>query len=345
MAEAAGDVIDINKLEPLLREEIEGFGRITELRKFDTGQSNPTYMIATDARRYVLRAKPPGQLLKSAHQVDREYRVMRALAATDVPVPQVLYLSGDDSPIGRMFFVMEHLDGRIFWDPALPELSKADRGAIYASMNAVMAAMHDVDLEDVGLADFGRPGNYFERQYRRWSEQYRLSAIDPIPEMDALIAWLGEHMPPDDGQVALVHGDFRMDNMILARDSAAILGVLDWELSTLGHPFADLSYQCMQLRLPHDSTFKGLGGVDRAAAGIASEEAYVEAYCERRGIARIDNWPFYLAFAFFRLGAILQGVLKRAVDGNASNPGRAREMGRAIPLIASEAMRVVREEG
>lgn len=342
---SATDIVgmpDIDALEALLAGEIENFGRISELRKFDTGQSNPTYLIVTADRRFVLRAKPPGQLLKSAHQVDREFRVMHALAGTDVPVPQVHYLSPEESVIGRMFFVMEHLDGRILWDPALPELPASERQAIYDAMVEVLAALHDVDIEAAGLSDFGRPGNYFERQLKRWSEQYRASVIDPIPDMDALIDWLSENLPEDDGQVSLVHGDFRMDNMIFAKDSATILGVLDWELSTLGHPYADLSYQCMQLRLPHDSTFKGLGGLDRAALGIPSEEAYIAAYCRLRGIDRIDNWRFYLAFAFFRLGAILQGVLRRAVDGNASNPERAREMGRAIPLIAAEAMGVIR---
>ncbi|AZN73712.1 phosphotransferase family protein [Georhizobium profundi] len=333
---------DIDALEAVLAGEIAGFDRISEMRKFNTGQSNPTYLIVTADRRFVLRAKPPGQLLKSAHQVDREFRVMRALGGTAVPVPRVHYLSPEDSVIGRMFFVMEHLDGRILWDPALPELSAHERQAIYDAMVEALAALHDVDIDAAGLSDFGRPGNYFERQLKRWSEQYRASVIDPITNMDALIDWLSENLPKDDGQVSLVHGDFRMDNMIFARDSATILGVLDWELSTLGHPYADLSYQCMQLRLPHDSTFKGLGGLDRAALGIPSEEEYVTTYCRLRGIDRIDNWRFYLAFAFFRLGAILQGVLRRAVDGNASNPERAREMGRAIPLIASEAIDVIR---
>lgn len=337
--------LDPAVLGPLLEQEIAGFSGLKELKKFSTGQSNPTYLIVAESGRYVLRAKPPGKLLKSAHQVDREYRVMKALQDTAVPVPHVFYLSDEDSPIGRMFFVMEHLDGRIFWDPALGELPREERGAIYDSMNAALAALHDVDVETAGLSDFGRPGNYFERQYNRWSEQYRLSELDPVPDMDALIDWLGRNMPPDDGQVALVHGDWRMDNMIFARDRIDIIGVLDWELSTLGHPIADLSYQCMQLRLPNESTFRGLGGIDRDSIGVPSEEAYVRAYCRRRGIDDIDHWPFYLSFAFFRLAAILQGVLKRAVDGNASNPQRAREMGRAIPLIAAEAMTVVRQRG
>jgi aminoglycoside phosphotransferase (APT) family kinase protein len=338
-------MLDVERLDPVLIAHVPDFAGIAELKKFNTGQSNPTFLVTDrNRRRFVLRAKPPGTLLKSAHQVDREYRVMNALAATPVPVPRMLYLADESaSPIGRMFFVMEHLDGRIFWDPALPDVAREERGAIYDAMNAALASLHDVDPQAVGLSDFGRPGNYFERQWNRWSEQYRLSALDPIPDMDALIAWLGDHLPDDDGQISLVHGDYRIDNMIFAPDGPRILGVLDWELSTLGHPLSDLAYQCMQLRLPATSSFRGLGGLDRAALGIPSEADYVEAYRARRGLAPIEAWPFYIAFSFFRLGAILQGVLKRAVDGNASNPERARETGKAVPLLAGLAMDVVRE--
>jgi aminoglycoside phosphotransferase (APT) family kinase protein len=339
------DIPDIEALERELERGVDGFSGLRELRKFDTGQSNPTYLVIADSGRYVLRAKPQGELLKSAHQVDREFRVMEALSRTQVPVPRVHYLSPEDSAIGRMYFVMEHLDGRIFWDPALPDCSGDERRAIYDAMNAALAALHDVDVGAAGLADFGRPGNYFERQYKRWSEQYRASELTPIGDMDTLIDWLGRHLPADDGAVSLVHGDWRMDNMIFAPDGPRILGVLDWELSTLGHPLADLSYQCMQLRLPHASGFRGLGGVDRAGIGVPDEDAYVADYCRRRGLAGIEDWEFYLAFAYFRLAAILQGVLKRAVDGNASNPERAREMGKAIPLIAAEAMAVVKGAG
>jgi aminoglycoside phosphotransferase (APT) family kinase protein len=339
----AGDEerLDLAALEAELAANIPGFGRIRELRKFGTGQSNPTYRLETDRGTYVLRAKPPGDLLKSAHQVDREFRVMRALRDSRVPVPVVYYLSGDASSLGRMFFVMEHLDGRIFWDPALPEVTKAERSAIYRSMTDALADLHSVDIMAAGLSDYGRPGSYFERQYRRWSEQYRASAIEPNADMDRLIDWLGENLPAEDGQVSLVHGDWRMDNMIFAKDGADILGVLDWELSTLGHPLADLSYQCMQLRLPHDSGFRGLAGVDREALGIPDETSLIDAYCARRGIERIGAWPFYIAFAYFRLAAILQGVVKRATDGNASNPQRAREFARAVPLIAAEAIRTI----
>ena len=270
---------------------------------------------------------------------------MRALSGSGVPVPQMLYLSEEDSSIGRMFFVMSYLKGRIFWQPDLPECDKGERGPIYDAMNAALAALHGVDPSTVGLEDFGKPGSYFERQLSRWTKQYRASETQTIADMDALIEWLERHLPADDGQVSLVHGDYRIDNMIFAPDRPEILAVLDWELSTLGHPLADLAYQCMQWRLPHNSGFRGLGGLDREALGLPSEEEYVAAYCRRRNIDRIEHWSFYLAFSFFRLAAILQGVLKRALDGNASNPKRAKEMGVAVPVMAAMAMQLTSEEG
>lgn len=338
---------DPNALDPAalgayLEAHVADFAGLERIEKFSAGQSNPTYLLTAASGRYVLRAKPPGKLLKSAHQVDREFRVMQALAGTDVPVPKVLHLSGEESPIGRMFYVMAHVDGRIFWDPALPEVAdNAGRAAIYDAMNETLAALHDVDVEAAGLADFGRPGSYFERQLSRWTSQYRASETGTVEAMDRLIAWLETHLPADDGRVALVHGDYRLDNMIFAPDAPKVVAVLDWELSTLGHPFADLAYQCMQWRLPHESSFKGLGGIDRAALGLPSEEAYVEAYCRRRGLERIDNWTFSLAFSFFRLAAICQGVYKRALDGNASNPEKAGTYGNAVKLLAGLAVEMI----
>lgn len=337
----SGD-LDLRALGVELEQGISGFSGLKSAKKFPTGQSNPTYLLDAESGHYVLRAKPPGQLLKSAHQVDREYRVMQALKGTGVPVPQMLFLSGDESAIGRMYFVMEYLDGRIFWEPDLPQCELRERAPIYDAMNAALAALHDVDPTAVGLADFGRPGNYFERQLSRWTKQYRASETGRIEDMDALIGWLETALPPDDGKVSLVHGDYRIDNMIFDRNAPTILAVLDWELSTLGHPLADLAYQCMQWRLPHDSGFRGLGGLDREAIGLPSEEAYVQAYCRRRNIDGIAHWTFYLAFSFFRLAAILQGVLKRALDGNASNPERAREMAKAVPVMAAMAMDLTR---
>ena len=342
------NLLDDEVLVPWLEAHVPGFSELHEIRKFDTGQSNPTYLIVAESGKYVLRAKPPGELLKSAHQVDREYRVMKALQGTGVPVPKVHALCEDaDSPIGRMFFVMEFLDGRIFWDPALKEIVGPEanglRGQIYDSMNAALAALHNVDVGAVGLSDFGAPGNYFERQFNRWRKQYAASEVERNDDIHRLIDWLEPRIPADDGTVSLVHGDYRLDNMIFARDSAQILGILDWELATLGHPLADLAYQCMQWRLPHQTGFRGLGGIDRAAIGLPSEADYVATYCKRRGIGEIENWNVYLAFSFFRLAAILQGVYKRFIDGNASNPQTAQAYGAAVPLMGRMAIEIVEE--
>lgn len=330
------NALDAAALAPYLEAHVAGFHGLREIRKFNAGQSNPTYLVEAASGRYVLRAKPPGQLLKSAHQVDREYRVMAALKGTAVPVPDMLHLAPEDSPIGRMFYVMAFVEGRIFWDPALPEASSAqERGAIYDAMNRVLAALHDVDVEAAGLGDYGRPGNYFERQLARWSGQYRASETGAVEVMDRLIAWLEDNLVADDGRVSLVHGDYRLDNMMFASDRPEVVAVLDWELSTLGHPFADLSYQCMQWRLPHSSGFRGLGGLDRTALGLPTEAEYVARYCERRGLAGVPDWTFHLAFSFFRLAAICQGVYKRALDGNASNPEKAKSYGEAVRLLAA----------
>lgn len=341
--------LDGKALADWLERQVVGFSGFQELSKFGDGQSNPTYKVSARSGEYVLRTKPPGVLLKSAHAVDREYRLMRALQATDVPVPRVYALSGegDNSPIGRMFFVMEYLDGRIFWDPVVPELGadNAARGRIYDAMNKTLASLHNVDPAAVGLEDFGKPGSYFARQTDRWAKQYRASEIEHNPQVHDVIAWLEKNMPGDDGVVSIVHGDYRLDNMIFARDREEVIAVLDWELSTLGHPLADLAYQCMQWRLPHDSGMRGLGGIDRRTIGIPTEEEYVENYCERRGINSIPNWPFYITFCLFKLAGILQGVYKRALDGNASNPKRAHEMSVAIPLLAQAAIDEIEKRG
>jgi len=331
---------DMEALADELHELVPGFSGLHAIEKFNTGQSNPTYRVEADSGKYVLRAKPPGTLLKSAHQVDREYRVMQALAGNDVPVPKVFGLSEERSAIGRMYFVMELVEGRIFWDPALPEVSKEERAAIYDGMNDVLARLHRVDPEAAGLADYGRSGNYFARQIRRWSEQYLASKTDDLPDMDRLMDWLWENLPDDDGLVTVVHGDFRLDNMIFSAHGEKVLALIDWELSTLGHPLADLSYQCMQWRLPHASGFRGLGGLNLPELGIPNEADYVALYSERSGIA-VENWTFCLAFSFFKLAAILQGVYKRSLDGNASNPERANEIGKAVPLLAMMANEVI----
>ncbi len=342
------NTLDTNALIPWLEEHVPDFSGFKAIEKFGTGQSNPTYKIEAASGDYCLRAKPPGELLKSAHAVDREFRVMKALAETDVPVPQMLALSeeGAASPIGRMFFIMNYLDGRIFWDPAVPELGDdhAARSQIYDAMNDTLAKLHNVDPGTVDLNDFGKPGSYFARQTDRWAKQYRASEVEHNQHMHDLIDWLEENMPEDDGMVSIVHGDYRLDNMIFAPDRDEVIAVLDWELSTLGHPLADLAYQCMQWRLPHSGGMRGLMGIDRSEIGLPTEEEYVAAYLKRRSLDAIPNWSFYVAFSFFKLAAILQGVYKRALDGNASNPERAKQMSVAIPLLAQAALMNIKED-
>ncbi len=336
--------LPVEKLEKYLAAPIDGFRGPLKVTKFSGGQSNPTFKLEAKSGTYVLRRQPPGKLLKSAHAVDREFRVMRALADTDVPVPRVLHLCEDRELIGSLFYVMEYCDGRIFWNAALPEVNKPERTAIYDEMNRVLAALHSVDIDAAGLSDYGRPGNYFQRQFERWSGQYRASEIDKIDAMDRLIDWLSGNLPENDGRVALVHGDYRLDNIIFHPSEPRAIAVLDWELSTLGHPFADLAYQCMQLRMPaQGDKISGLMGADRSALGIPSEAEYVARYCERMGVDRIDNWAFYLAFSFFRLAAIIQGVAKRAQDGNASNKNAAK-LGALVDPVAHMALDIIEKE-
>jgi len=336
---------DCAVLDAWASEQVEGWRGPSRANKFATGQSNPTYLVENPSGRYVVRRKPPGKLLKSAHMVEREYRVMRALKGQGFPVPDALALCEDDGVIGTTFFLMRFVEGRIFWDPALPELRREDRRPVYEAMCEGLARLHSVDVAKAGLADYGKTGSYFARQLQRWTEQYRASETGTVTDMDRLIDWLGSHVPADDGRVALVHGDWRIDNMIFAAASPRLLAVLDWELSTLGHPFADLAYQCMQWRLPNQGTSRGLAGIDRAAQGLPTEEEYVAAYCKRAGLVGIPDWTFLLAFSFFRVAAIVQGVYKRSLDGNASDPERARQMGGAAPLMAKLAMDEIQRIG
>jgi len=328
---------DQSKLAHYLEQHIDGFVGPLSAEKFSGGQSNPTFLISAQSGRYVLRRKPPGELLKSAHAVDREFRVIAALAESDVPVAGAYHLCADDAVIGSMFYVMEYIDGQVYWDPALVEVASGERSTIYSEMNRVLAALHSVDIEAVGLTDFGRPGNYYQRQLDRWSKQYQASATEDIPEMATLQHWLVQHMPVDDGRIALVHGDFRLDNMMFHRQQPKVLALVDWELSTLGHPFADLAYQCMQLRMGDNPVMPGLAAIDREAQGIPTEQAYVAEYCQRMGIAGIDNWPFYMAFSFYRFAAILQGVKKRGLEGNASGE-KALQMGELVNPLAKQAV-------
>jgi len=340
---SAVDQLDIDVLQPYLEAHVAGFRGPMRAEKFAGGQSNPTFRVTAQSGDYVLRRQPPGELLKSAHAVDREFRVLRALADTAVPVARVYHLCEDRSVIGSMFYVMEFCDGRIFWNASIPEVDKAERSAIYDEMNRVLAELHKVDVDAVGLGDYGKPGNYFQRQYDRWSGQYRASELGRIEPMEALMSWLGEHLPDDDGRIALVHGDYRLDNLVFDRDAPRAIALLDWELSTLGHPFADVGYLCMQLRMPEKTgSISGLRGKDLTALGIPDEAEYVARYCERVGIDGIDNFGFYVAFSFFRLAAIVQGVAKRAVDGNASNKNAAR-LGQFVEPLSRYALEVIEE--
>lgn len=331
--------LDIDTLGSYLAAHVEGFGVLRSATKFEGGQSNPTYLLTTTTARYVLRRKPAGDLLKSAHAVDREYRVLTALADTAVPVPKTRHFCADERVIGTVFYVMEFVDGAVFWDPQLPQVSGESRGLMYDEMSRVLVALHQVDLAAHGLNDFGRPGSYFERQIRRWTEQYRASQTEVRPDVERLIEWLPGHLPADDGRVSLVHGDFRLDNLMF-NTSGSVVAVLDWELSTLGHPFADLAYQCAQWRLP--VPMRGLKGVDRATLTIPSEGDYVARYCRRMGLSSIENWDFYLVLSLFRLASICQGVYRRGLSGNASSTS-ALEYGERTRVIAVAAVEILQQ--
>ncbi len=333
------------ELVAYLEQHVDGFCGPAQLEKFPGGQSNPTFKLTAASGTYVLRRQPPGKLLKSAHAVDREFRVQKALQGSKVPVAPVYHLCESPDVIGSMFYIMDFCEGRIFWDATLAVLnSAAERGAVYDEMNHVLSHLHRIEPGAVGLSDYGKAGNYFARQLARWTSQYRASELQAIPAMEELMAWLEEQQAVDDGRVALVHGDYRLDNLVFHPEKPKIIAVLDWELSTLGHPFADLAYQCMQLRMPSDnSPIPGLQGLDRKELGIPEEAEYVARYCRRTNIDGIENWGFYLAFSFFRLAAIIQGIAKRAEEGNASNE-QAAAMGRWVEPLARQALCVIEED-
>ncbi|WP_206001927.1 phosphotransferase [Paraburkholderia aromaticivorans] len=331
---------DVEKLTRYLTAHVPGFKGPLSVEKFVGGQSNPTFLLRAQSGSYVLRRQPPGMLLKSAHAVDREFRVLTALDQTPVPVARAFHLCEDRDVIGSMFYVMSFEDGHIFWNPALPEVPVGERGAIYDALLGTMAALHDVDVEAVGLADYGRPGNYFARQIDVWTKQYRAAQTDALESVEALIEWLPAHCPVEAGKPSLVHGDFRIDNLIFERGSSQVRAVLDWELSTLGNPLADLAYFCMCLRLPPAGHIAGLQGLNRTELGVPDEAVIIEQYCRLRGIASIENWNFYLAFSFFRLAAIAQGVKKRALGGNASND-KARQVGEMAGALAKMGVELI----
>ena len=332
--------VDLSALTAWLEKNLTGFSGPLSLEMFKGGQSNPTYKINTPAKSYVMRAKPGpvAKLLPSAHAVEREFAVMHGLQDSDVPVPQMHCLCEDESVIGRAFYVMEYMQGRVLWDQSLPGMNSNQRGAIYNEMNRVIASLHKVDFTARGLASYGKPGNYFERQIGRWSKQYMASITQPIPEMDQLMEWLPKNIPAmarDDSMMSIVHGDYRLDNLMFDAEQLRVVAVLDWELSTLGHPLADFSYHCMAWHIPPGS-FRGIAGLDFKALGIPSEEEYIRLYCERTGLATPDqlkaDWNFYMAYNMFRIAAILQGIAKRVEAGTASSAQAVSSAAGAKPL-------------
>jgi aminoglycoside phosphotransferase (APT) family kinase protein len=338
---------DIAALEAYLRDRLDGFAGPLTVEQFKGGQSNPTYKLVTPGASYVMRSKPgpAARLLPSAHAIEREFTVMQALHGAGVPVPRMHLLCEDESVIGRAFYVMEFMQGRVLWDQTLPGMSNAERGRIYDEMNRVIAALHRVDVKTAGLEHYGKPGNYFDRQIARWSRQYIASITDPIPEMDRLMEWLPAHMPAsarDESQVSVVHGDFRLDNLVFHPVEPRVLAVLDWELSTIGHPLADFSYHCMSWHIPH-SMGRGIGGVDIAPLGTPAARDSVRRYCERTGRADPDavmaDWNFYMAYNLFRMAGILQGIAKRVVDGTASS-AQARQAGAGARPLAEMGWRI-----
>jgi aminoglycoside phosphotransferase (APT) family kinase protein len=334
--------LDTDAVAAYLADHLPGFAGPLTAEKFNVGQSNPTFRLTTPTQAYVLRRKPPGVLLKSAHAVDREFRVQSALQGSDVPVARMHLLCEDDSVIGSTFYIMDEVVGRHFDDPRLDELPRNDRRPIQDAMNKVLAAIHNVDLANAGLSDYGPEGNYYRRQIDRWTKQYRASETDQIPAVEELITWLDTNIPADDGQRTLVHGDYRIDNMLFHKDRPEVAAVLDWELSTTGHPYADLAAVIMQWMMPPGGDGRGLAGVDRDAHGLMSDAEFIDAYCARRDLPGVDKFGFYLAFTFFRMAGIIQGVYKRALDGNASNPERGMAMGPYVEIFAKHGLDAAR---
>ena len=332
---------DAEALAGYLRGHVGDPARDLVIEQFQGGQSNPTYRVTTSKQRYVLRRKPPGPLLPSAHAIDREYRVMAALAKTDVPVARMVALCEDETVIGTAFYLMEYVEGRILWDPTLPGMSPEERHAHYDELNRVLALLHQVDYAAIGLGDYGKPGQYIARQIARWSKQYQAGTADPVPAMERLIEWLPRHLPEGD-ETRIVHGDYRLDNVIFHPSEPRVLAVLDWELSTLGHPLSDFAYQVMAWRLT-PKEFRGIKGFDLAALGIPDEAEYVAAYCHRTGRSGIPHWEFYLIFNMFRIAAILHGVLSRALQGNAASEN-AVEQGSRARLVADVAWRMAQQQ-
>lgn len=315
-----------------LKAHVDGFTGPLEVQQFEGGQSNPTYLLITPDRQYVMRKKPPGVLLPSAHAVEREYKIISALQDTDVPVARTYCLCEDESVIGTPFYVMEKVEGRVLRQPELPGMAPQERTAIYNAMADTLAKLHKVDIDAAGLEDYGKQGNYFERQIGRWSKQYRMSETEHVEPMENLISWLPKNIP-DDNAITIAHGDYRLENMILHPTKPEVVAILDWELSTLGHPLADLAYNCMTYHYMHPAA-GGLVNTDFAATGIPDEASYIARYCKAVGRDKIENWDFYIAFCFFRLAGIVQGVYKRGLDGNASSE-TAKQYGQFARMLAT----------
>ena len=341
---------DTGALQAYLEAQLSGFNGPLTVEQFKGGQSNPTFKLITPHCEYVMRCKPGpvAKLLPSAHAIEREFTVMNALHASDVPVPRMHLLCEDESVIGRAFYVMEFMPGRVLWDQSLPSLDNAGRAAVYDEMNRVIAALHKVDVTAAGLQAYGKPGNYFERQIGRWSKQYLASITEPIDAMDRLMEWLPAHMPAsalDASQVSVVHGDYRLDNLVFHPTEPRVIAVLDWELSTIGHPLADFSYHCMSWHIAPGS-FRGIGGLDLAALAIPSEADYVRRYCERTGrpdpLAVMADWNFYMAYNLFRMAGILQGIAKRVEAGTASS-AQARQAGAGARPLAEMGWRIAQQ--
>jgi aminoglycoside phosphotransferase (APT) family kinase protein len=341
-AVAPQHAFDIATLAAYLREHVEGFSGELQVEQFKGGQSNPTFLLSAGGKQYVMRRKPPGNLLPSAHAVDREYRVISALAKTDVPVAKAYALCEDESVIGTMFYIMDYVQGRILWDPSLPGMTPAQRKDIFNEMNRVIAALHSVDYQAVGLETYGKPGSYLERQVARWTKQYRASETERIDAVENLIEWLPKNIPADD-ETRVVHGDFRLDNVIFHPTEPRILAVIDWELSTLGHPLSDFAYHCMTWRMQPEAS-RGLAGLPLKELGIPTEEEYLAAYCKRTGRSEVSksNWEYYMVFNMFRLVGILQGITKRALLGNAAS-AEAEKTGKRTRPLAEQAWKLVEQ--
>jgi aminoglycoside phosphotransferase (APT) family kinase protein len=338
--------IDEGRLHAYLREHLPELRGPLKVRQFQGGQSNLTYLLETPKAKYVLRRQPPGVLLKSAHAVDREFRVITALARVpDFPVPEPLVMCEDREILGSMFYVMSHVPGRVFWDCRMPGLSTAERAAVFDSANETLARLHCVDYASLGLADFGRPGNYFERQISRWSQQYEQSRTQDIPEMDRLMEWLPAFVPSDNGRSSIIHGDYSFHNLLIHPVEPRVVGVVDWELSTLGHPLGDLMYHAMEWYRPAGVDARGtLQDADLAALGIPTLERYIERYCERAGLVLNGDLLFYRAYNLFRTAAILQGIAHRLQEGNAAS-ANAAEIAAHVRPLAKAAWRFAQEGG